>query len=54
MKFVVIYEIPPMRGYFQTVINAVNKIEAKEKFQLIDEGNEYQIKEIKELANLNK
>lgn len=49
MKFVVIYEIPPMRGFFRMVVSAENEREVEEKFRLIDEAGEYRIKEVKKL-----
>lgn len=49
MKYEVLYEIPPMRGIFRTVINAVNAREVEEKIRLNPESSNYRIKEINEI-----
>jgi hypothetical protein len=46
MKFLVVYEVPPMRGIFHTEINAESSTDAEEKIRTNPETAHYRIKEI--------
>jgi hypothetical protein len=47
MKFEVVYEIPPMRGIFRTVVNADSATDAEEKIRLNIRTKNFRTKEIK-------
>lgn len=49
MQFDVMYEIPPMRGFFHTVVNADSASDAEQKIRSIPETVNYRIKRINKI-----
>lgn len=47
--FEVVYEVPPMRGLYRTVVNAVNTKDAEEKIRTDPETKNYRIKEVNKI-----